>query len=179
MHPNKRPKLKDTTITSFFLTTTKDTVASEAFKTPSDHSNSSTSSLVFDFVKPVPPKNRVGRPLKIRKQATAGTRTSSNEVNLVLSAAEVAELALMGLEDEIEINNQKNYIIWSDPFKLLLKYHCHVYGKDGSHVGWNTSEYVIEKMKEVFPEVRSKTVRNKITLEKKGSMKTQVSTTIY
>lgn len=54
MHPNKRPKLKDTTITSFFLTTTKDTVASEAFKTPSDHSNSSTSSLVFDFVKPVP-----------------------------------------------------------------------------------------------------------------------------
>ena len=122
-------------------------------------------------MKPVPPKNRVGRPLKIRKQAI-----SSNEVNLVLSATEVAELALMGLEDEIEINNQKNYIIWSDPFKLLLKYHCHVYGKDGSHVGWNTSEYVIEKMKEVFPEVRSKTVRNKITLRKKGSMDGNVLT---
>ena len=59
----------------------------------------------------------------------------------------------MEANDEFAIQKAKttSYNSWSDAMKLSLKFNCHIYGKNLKHIGWQTGEYVIDKVKELFP----------------------------
>jgi hypothetical protein len=46
----------------------------------------------------------------------------------------------MEANDEFAIQKAKttSYNSWSDAMKLSLKFHCHIYGKNLKHIGWQT-----------------------------------------
>lgn len=65
----------------------------------------------------------------------------------------------------IENDNIENKSKWSDVENEIVKSFIHIWGSDGSHIGWNTTENVINQYKQLFPNANEKTIKNKISAE--------------
>jgi len=156
-------KSRQGSINQYFKPTSKD-VAITSVQNPV---KSSPDVIRVEINQQIVIKNPVGRPIK-RKQSffieTDDDGLTEKQVR------EVKEREDMEANDEFAIQKAKttSYNSWSDAMKLSLKFHCHIYGKNLKHIGWQTGEYVIDKVKELFPGASEKTIRNKITLEHKG-----------
>ena len=157
---------KSKSIKSFFSPISRDAATHEAFKSVL----CSTDSIIMDFMKPVPPKNPVGRPPKKMKQILLSPISSSGEIKAALSEEEIIakEIASMSKWDFLMHAKEPVYTIWSDVMKRLLKFYCHSYGSNGSSIGWNNCDYVILRVHEFFPTAKVKTIRNKYTKERQG-----------
>eukprot|EP01038_Epipyxis_sp_PR26KG_P012774 gene12774-17126_t len=142
---SKNDTANNTVVDIFSSSTTKKRLASDA--------------IVLDFVPVQKQKNPVGRPVKNIKIA-----------DIVIAAPPLANTimpSVIMLDDnddgevieEMMAANSNNttvvgtapptiseYSIWSDSMKSLLKFYSHKYGKDGSHIGWNTAEEELFKI---------------------------------
>jgi type III secretory pathway component EscV len=156
-------KSRQGSINQYFKPTSKD-IAIASVQNPV---KSSPDVIRVEINQHIVTKNPVGRPIK-RKQSflieTDDDGLTEEQVR------EVKEREDMEANDDFAIQKAKttSYNSWSDAMKLSLKFHCHIYGKNLKHIGWQTGEYVIDKVKELFPGASEKTIRNKITLEHKG-----------
>jgi len=170
--PSKK-RLLSTKMESFFRPTTKEAASAEAF----NNLSTSPNGLVLNITKPVVPKNPVGRPLKKLKQVALAVPTDIAARKEELTR-EAHENYMMTANDTLELNATKSYATWSDSTKALLKFYCHKWGgyNNLEHIGWQEGSYVIDKVKEIFSEASEKTIRNKITLEKKAEKDGNVPT---
>lgn len=106
-------------------------------------------------------KRTPGRPI---------TTTSSSSLTPGAVASILSETASQSdeINDSDDIQESKKYNSWSEVMKLTLKYHCHRWANDGSHIDFNDNETIYNEMKRLFPSVKRKTLNNKITKERHG-----------
>jgi hypothetical protein len=104
----------------------------------------------------------VGRPLKLKPE--------QNEIQLTALLEPRSSIVIIGNDANttatIQFEDNKSNYIWPDGLKLLLKHYCHKWDLNGNHLGWNDTNYVINKIQELVPAASNSTIRNKYTLEK-------------
>lgn len=72
--------------------------------------------------------------------------------------------------NEIDLSNLKNTnkkIKWTEIENKILKSFMHLWGKDNSHIGWDSVENVIIQYKKLFPNACYQTIKNKCSMEHK------------
>ena len=124
------------------------------------------------------PKRKVGRPPKqapivVELDIGDSDVSISNRVNDV-AANDLSDSNNAEQEEAVQEGNTANaiekgkYLTWHDGLRLLLKSECHIWANDGSHMGYNSCNKVVETLQKMIPYLKEGTIRNKYTLEMNG-----------